>query len=100
MSLSDTDDGSLGDQLSDFANQQEHLGTFTSVMMESVLAWKSAHPHVILFVLLPPLLFEDAASMVRLCVALPAQAGLLIIRYERRKIEQPAGCVEQQRGLR
>jgi NhaP-type Na+/H+ or K+/H+ antiporter len=33
------------------------------VMSSSILAWKAAHPHVILFVLLPPLLFEDASSM-------------------------------------
>ena len=33
------------------------------MLFKSVLAWKAAHPHVILFVLLPPLLFEDASSM-------------------------------------
>ena len=40
----------------------EHAG-FTGILFESVLAWKEAHPHVILFVLLPPLLFEDASGM-------------------------------------
>ena len=33
------------------------------LLFKSVLAWKAAHPHVILFVLLPPLLFEDASGM-------------------------------------
>jgi NhaP-type Na+/H+ or K+/H+ antiporter len=33
------------------------------ILINSVDAWKGAHPHVILFCLLPPLLFEDAASM-------------------------------------
>eukprot|EP01048_Picozoa_sp_COSAG05_P011907 COSAG05_NODE_1156_length_5687_cov_123.468683_1_plen_496_part_00 len=37
--------------------------TFSDLVINSVLSWKEAHPHVILFVLLPPLLFEDAASM-------------------------------------
>ena len=40
----------------------EHLA-FSEIVFESVLAWKGAHPHVILFVLLPPLLFEDASGM-------------------------------------
>lgn len=35
----------------------------SSILIDSVDAWKNAHPHVILFCLLPPLLFEDAASM-------------------------------------
>jgi hypothetical protein len=33
------------------------------ILINSVDAWKTAHPHVILFCLLPPLLFEDASSM-------------------------------------
>jgi NhaP-type Na+/H+ or K+/H+ antiporter len=41
------------------AASPEHQG----VIAGSVAAWKQAHPHVILFVLLPPLLFEDASSM-------------------------------------
>jgi NhaP-type Na+/H+ or K+/H+ antiporter len=36
---------------------------FSEVFWESINTWKQAHPHVILFVLLPPLLFEDASSM-------------------------------------
>ena len=36
---------------------------FTEVFWESVVVWKGAHPHIILFVLLPPLLFEDASGM-------------------------------------
>jgi NhaP-type Na+/H+ or K+/H+ antiporter len=40
----------------------EHLH-FSEIVFESVVAWKGAHPHVILFVLLPPLLFEDASGM-------------------------------------
>ena len=35
----------------------------SEVVWESINTWKGAHPHVILFVLLPPLLFEDASSM-------------------------------------
>ena len=35
----------------------------SGTLIDSVDAWKNAHPHVILFCLLPPLLFEDAASM-------------------------------------
>lgn len=34
-----------------------------SFLIDSVDAWKQTHPHVILFCLLPPLLFEDASSM-------------------------------------
>jgi NhaP-type Na+/H+ or K+/H+ antiporter len=30
---------------------------------ESIVAWNAVHPHVILFVLLPPLLFESAFNM-------------------------------------
>ena len=37
--------------------------SITSVLINSIKAWKGAHPHVFLFCLLPPLLFEDAASM-------------------------------------
>ena len=37
--------------------------SFTEIIFESVVAWKGAHPHVILFVLLPPLLFEDSSGM-------------------------------------
>ena len=33
------------------------------MLISSVDSWKATHPHVILFCLLPPLLFEDAASM-------------------------------------
>ena len=33
------------------------------VLIDSVDSWKQTHPHVILFCLLPPLLFEDASSM-------------------------------------
>jgi NhaP-type Na+/H+ or K+/H+ antiporter len=51
----------LTEKLVDHANKQEFLQS--EILFDSVLAWKSAHPHVILFVLLPPLLFEDAASM-------------------------------------
>ncbi len=40
----------------------EHHG-LSGILFKSVLAWKAAHPHVILFVLLPPLLFEDASGM-------------------------------------
>ena len=38
---------------------QSHL------LFDSVLAWKQAHPHIILFVLLPPLLFEDVSDSPR-----------------------------------
>ena len=37
--------------------------TLSHMMLQSVKAWKGAHPHVFLFCLLPPLLFEDASSM-------------------------------------
>ena len=42
------------------ANENLH---FTEIFFESIISWKGAHPHIILFVLLPPLLFEDASSM-------------------------------------
>ena len=45
----------------DHADYQEQ--TAFGVVSDSVASWKAAHPHVILFVLLPPLLFEDASSM-------------------------------------
>ena len=40
----------------------DHTG-LAKIVADSVLAWKGAHPHIILFVLLPPLLFEDASAM-------------------------------------
>ena len=40
----------------------EHHGV-AGILIDSVQSWKQAHPHVILFVLLPPLLFEDASKM-------------------------------------
>ena len=43
--------------------ESEHHGGLGDVLFKSVVAWKGAHPHVILFVLLPPLLFEDASGM-------------------------------------
>jgi NhaP-type Na+/H+ or K+/H+ antiporter len=46
----------VGDTLKDVADSSH-------ILIDSVDAWKGAHPHVILFCLLPPLLFEDAASM-------------------------------------
>ena len=39
-----------------------HDEVFTA-LINSIDVWKHTHPHVILFCLLPPLLFEDAASM-------------------------------------
>jgi hypothetical protein len=42
---------------------QYQLQSLTDQISESILTWENAHPHVILFVLLPPLLFEDASSM-------------------------------------
>lgn len=42
---------------------EHHPFSSTEILFESVVAWKSAHPHVILFVLLPPLLFEDSSGM-------------------------------------
>jgi NhaP-type Na+/H+ or K+/H+ antiporter len=54
-------DNAVTEKLVEAANDQEFLQS--KILFDSVLAWKSAHPHVILFVLLPPLLFEDAASM-------------------------------------
>ena len=50
----------------DLEEMREALGEHASVseiLFESVGSWKNAHPHVILFVLLPPLLFEDASGM-------------------------------------
>ena len=44
----------------DTASENLHV---TEIIIESVTAWKAAHPHIILFVLLPPLLFEDASGM-------------------------------------
>jgi NhaP-type Na+/H+ or K+/H+ antiporter len=35
----------------------------SEVFWESIRVWKGAHPHIILFVLLPPLLFEDSSGM-------------------------------------
>ena len=49
----------FGYAMASFAQEGANAG----VLSASVVAWKAAHPHVILFVLLPPLLFEDAASM-------------------------------------
>lgn len=42
---------------------EDHILSFTEIIFDSVVAWKGAHPHVILFVLLPPLLFEDSSGM-------------------------------------
>jgi NhaP-type Na+/H+ or K+/H+ antiporter len=42
---------------------EHHILSFTEIIFDSVVSWKGAHPHVILFVLLPPLLFEDASGM-------------------------------------
>ena len=41
----------------------DHHGSLVDIVLDSVMVWKDAHPHVILFVLLPPLLFEDASGM-------------------------------------
>jgi hypothetical protein len=46
----------LIEKLIDHANKQEFLRS--QIVFDSVLAWKSAHPHAILFVLLPPLLVD------------------------------------------
>ena len=45
-----------------FAQVGHHPG-LVELLANSVISWKAAHPHVILLVLLPPLLFEDASSM-------------------------------------
>ena len=44
------------------AEAQPHEGV-SGLLFNSVQSWKGTHPHVILFVLLPPLLFEDASGM-------------------------------------
>ena len=51
----------LTEAIVDAANEHEFMNS--KLLFDSVLAWKEAHPHVILFVLLPPLLFEDASGM-------------------------------------
>jgi NhaP-type Na+/H+ or K+/H+ antiporter len=43
--------------------EDHHGHGVAGILVESVQSWKAAHPHVILFVLLPPLLFEDASGM-------------------------------------
>eukprot|EP01051_Picozoa_sp_SAG22_P016443 SAG22_NODE_2324_length_2712_cov_2.484118_1_plen_747_part_10 len=46
----------IGKTMKDWSGQSH-------ILIDSVDAWKATHPHVILFCLLPPLLFEDASSM-------------------------------------
>ena len=50
------------EHLREAMEHSHYLGSLANVH-QSVIAWKGAHAHVILFVLLPPLLFEDASGM-------------------------------------
>jgi NhaP-type Na+/H+ or K+/H+ antiporter len=60
----------IGYFVSSWVSHEHEIGKFlkesaesSHYLINSVDAWKATHPHVILFCLLPPLLFEDAASM-------------------------------------